>query len=347
MNNQDQHQPELFSTSPQSSAVPREQYLEAVSGVARWSEKHGCKGILVYADNSLVDPWLVSQIILQSTDHLCPLVAVQPVYMHPYAVAKLVSSLGHLYGRRIYLNMVAGGFKNDLAALNDSTPHDLRYTRLIEYTTIVKQLTTSASPVSYRGEFYTVTRLKLEPPLPPELAPGIFVSGSSEAGLAAAHALGATAVQYPKPITECEEAPPDDEIDYGIRVGIVARASADDAWNIVHERFPDDRKGELKHQLAMTTSDSFWHAQLSETAKRTRDGNSAYWMAPFETYKSFCPYLVGNYEQVGDELAKYLKFGFRKIILDIPPDEQEFHHIRIAFDHALRTAQCTNSYRTA
>ena len=117
---------EVFATSPQSSQVPRDEYLKNVIDVARWSEAAGCRGTLVYTDNSLVDPWLVAQVILQNTKTLAPLVAVQPIYMHPYAVAKMVASYAHLYGRKIYLNMVAGGFKNDLMALNDPTPHDER-----------------------------------------------------------------------------------------------------------------------------------------------------------------------------------------------------------------------------
>src|SRR5207244_4114000 len=117
---------------------------------------------------------------------------------HPYAVAKLVASFGHLYGRRIYLNMVAGGFKNDLVALNDTTPHDRRYDRLIEYTRIIRDLLASSLPVSHEGEYYTVKNLKLTPPLAPELFPGIFVSGSSDAGLAAAKAIGAVAVKDPE-----------------------------------------------------------------------------------------------------------------------------------------------------
>src|SRR2546430_1235020 len=121
----------VFSTCPQSSVVDRESYIQNVIDVARWSEEAGCEGILVYTDNSLVDPWLVSQIIIQHTTRLCPLIAIQPVFMHPYSVAKMVSSLGHFYRRRTYLNMVAGGFKNDLTALHDTTPHDKRYVRLV------------------------------------------------------------------------------------------------------------------------------------------------------------------------------------------------------------------------
>src|SRR2546422_8549991 len=174
---------EVFSTCTQSTDGNPEAYVQRVADVARWSEQAGCKGILVYSDNRLVDAWLASHIIIQNTTRLCPLVAVQPIYIHPYAVAKLVASFGHMYGRRIYLNMVAGGFKNDLVALNDTTPHDKRYDRLIEYTRIIRDLLASSLPVSHEGEYYTVKNLKLTPPLAPELFPGIFVSGSSDAGL--------------------------------------------------------------------------------------------------------------------------------------------------------------------
>ncbi len=324
---------EVFSTCPQSSDGDRDTYGQRVADVARWSERTGGKGILVYSDNRLVDPWLASQIIIQSTARLCPLVAIQPVYMHPYAVAKMVASLGHLYGRRIYLNMVAGGFKNDLTALNDTTPHDKRYERLIEYTLIIRQLLAGGTAVSFDGEFYSVKNLRLTPTLSPELFPGIFVSGSSEAGLAAAKAIGATAVKYPK--APGEEVVPDEGVGAGVRVGIIAREDGDAAWETAHERFPEDRKGQLTHQLAMKVSDSAWHKQLSELAAATVSGESPYWLVPFQNYKTMCPYLVGSYERVGEELARYIGLGYRSFILDIPPTEEELHHASQAFQRAV------------
>ncbi|WP_322569846.1 LLM class flavin-dependent oxidoreductase [Rhodohalobacter sp.] len=108
--------------------------------VSQWSEEFGCKGILVYADNGLVDPWLVSQEILKSTERLSPLVAVQPVYMHPYTVAKMVSTFGFMYNRQIYLNMIAGGFKNDRKRLMTILLTTDRYNRLTEYTSIIIDL---------------------------------------------------------------------------------------------------------------------------------------------------------------------------------------------------------------
>jgi alkanesulfonate monooxygenase len=323
----------VFSTSPQSSAVERERYFQNIIDVARWSEEAGCEGVLIYTDNSLVDQWLVAQIVIQNTSRLCPLLAIQPVYMHPYSVAKMVSSLGHLYGRRVYLNMVAGGFKNDLAALNDTTPHDKRYARLVEYTTIIQELLRSPFPVSYHGEFYVVDKLRMAPPLPADLIPGIVVSGSSPAGLTAALALGATAVKYPQP-ADCEEDCQSEAGESGIRIGIIARESDEEAWQIADTRFPQDRKGQLTHQLAMKTSDSAWHKQLSQMAIETKGRVSPYWLWPFENYKTFCPYLVGSYQSVAPELAMYIECGHRTFILDIPPAQEELRHINVVFSHA-------------
>src|SRR5262249_55606902 len=156
----------VFSTCPQSSDHASPEYAARVIDVAKWSEANGCEGILVYTDNRIVDPWLVAQTIIQHTSRLSPLVAVQPVYMHPYSVAKMVTSFGFLYGRRVYLNMVAGGFSNDLVSLDDTSSHDRRYDRLVEYTQIVTRLLTEESALSFDGEVYRIKNVKLSPRLP-------------------------------------------------------------------------------------------------------------------------------------------------------------------------------------
>ena len=327
---------ELFSTCPSwiRGADPRA-HLLWVRDAARWSEAAGCTGMLVYTDNSQPDPWVIAQALVHATATICPLVAVQPMYMHPYSTAKLVSTFGHLFGRRIYLNMVAGGFTNDLKALSDGTGHDRRYDRLIEYTEIVQRLLASCTPLTYEGEFYQTFNLRIDPPLPPELAPGVFVSGSSAAGQAAARALGARAIRYPKPPAE-ETETVGDGLECGIRVGILARETDDEAWTIAQTRFPADRKGELAHQLAMKVSDSQWHRQLSDREQAA--AGDVYWLGPFERYQTMCPYLVGSYGSVAQEVARYLDRGYRTFILDIPADAQDLPHSQRVFDEARTLA---------
>jgi alkanesulfonate monooxygenase len=323
---------EVFSTCPPSTGMDQGLYLNRMVEIACWSEEAGCTGILVYSDNSSLDPWLLSHIIIQQTTSLCPLVAIQPVYMHPYWIAKQVASLAYLYSRRVYLNMVAGGFRNDLEALNDTTPHDQRYDRLIEYTTILMRLLGSQAALTYEGEFHRVTKLKLTPPLPEVLIPGVFVSGSSDAGVAAAKALGAVAIRYPKPAGD------DDSsrglAAEGIRVGIIARAKEEDAWDVANERFPEDRKGQLTRQMASNVSDSVWHRQLSRLDVDVE--KSPYWLVPFNNYKTLCPYLVGSYDQVAEQLSRYFDAGCRTIILDVPPSAEELHHTFAAVDAAAQ-----------
>lgn len=322
---------DIFTTCPPWRGESGPEYLQQVCNIARWSDDARCTGMLIYTDNGLLDPWLVSQVVMRNTQSLAPLVAVQPVYMHPYTVAKMVSTLSLLYERRICLNMVAGGFKHDLAALNDLTPHDRRYDRLREYTTVIRRLLQSACPISFEGEFYRVERLALKPPLPPHLSPLITVSGSSPAGVAAARALDAIPIQYPEPPDRCAGAGEDGNRGCGIRVGIIARQDEEEAWRIADQRFPSDRAGQITHAVAMKTSDSVWHHTLS-VAGQTLKARSTYWLVPFENYKTFCPYLVGSYEQVAEQISRYMWSGYRTFILDVPASPEDLFHIGRVFE---------------
>jgi alkanesulfonate monooxygenase len=328
----------IFSTAPQSKDVASREYHQRIVDVARWSEDFGCDGILVYTDNGIVDPWQVAQIVVEHTESLAPLVAVQPVYMHPYSVAKKLATFAYLYGRRLWINMVAGGFRNDLIALDDRTPHDDRYLRLTEYTMIIRRLLEGRGPVTFEGKYYRVENLTMSPPMPEGLFPGITVSGSSESGMQAAADIGAIAIRYPKEPAEEKGVPPQAKSPVGVRVGIIARDTQEEAWRVALERFPDDRKGQLTHQLAMKVSDSLWHKQLSGKDDSTARGTSPYWLGPFHNYKTFCPYLVGTYDDVADLVGSYIGFGFDTFILDIPPSQEELEHTRTVFDKATAVA---------
>ncbi|MEZ5868447.1 MAG: LLM class flavin-dependent oxidoreductase [Defluviimonas denitrificans] len=100
----------FYTTCPPSTAYDAQSYPARVSQVARWSEAAGAEGALIYTDNSLVDPWTVAQMMLMETKRFIPMIATQPVYMPPFSVAKRIASLALLTGRKVALNMVAGGF---------------------------------------------------------------------------------------------------------------------------------------------------------------------------------------------------------------------------------------------
>jgi alkanesulfonate monooxygenase len=170
-----------------------------------------------------------------------------------------------------------------------------------------------------------------------DLLPGVLMSGSSDAGLSAARRTGAIAVQYPEP-PGTPRANAGDHGPSGVRIGIIARPREEQAWNVAMERFPPDRKGQLTRQLATKVSDSSWHHRLSEIGEQTAETRETYWLHPFNSYQTNCPYLVGSYRSVADELGRYIALGYRSFILDIPFSAEEFEHIGAVFHDAAREA---------
>src|SRR5206468_7618576 len=126
--------------------------------------------------------------IIRHTRSLCPLVAIRPAFMHPVSVAKMVATIDYMYGRRLFLNLMATVLTREPAPreaspddkrmnqiveyTDDPTPTDGRYERLVEYAEIVKRLLGSPAPLTYHGEFYRVDQLKLAMVHSPELFPG-------------------------------------------------------------------------------------------------------------------------------------------------------------------------------
>lgn len=318
-------------------------YRDRVIEATQWTEDCGFDGMLVYIDNSLVNNWSVAQMVMEHSETLTPLIATQPVYMHPYWVAKSIATFSHIYGRRIALNMLAGAFRGDLIALGDPTPHDRRYDRMTEFTQILQQLLDgSGKAVTYEGEFYQIKNLKVQPSIDKDMAPIVLMSGSSEAGLATAKTLDAVAVRYPEPVSFYEERPLEKGIDYGIRMGIIARDDAEEAWKIAEARFQEDRRGQVVHQMAMKASDSKWHKDLTAIKQEELTEAFPYWLTPFHNYKTFCPYLVGDFDRISSIVARYIQVGFRTFITDIPLTLEELECqqkvLQMAIDKAAARA---------
>src|SRR5207249_1035826 len=138
---------------------------------------------------------------------------------------------------------------------------------------------------------------------------------------------GAVPIKYPEPPEQCSTSADQRNRGCGIRVGIIARKSADEAWEEADRRFPPDRGGQIMHTLAMKVSDSVWHKTLSDIHAAIKEKRGTYWLWPFENYKTFCPYLVGSYEEVAGEVGRYLAVGYSTFILDVPACAADLEHI--------------------
>lgn len=322
-----------FTISPRT--LDKVDYWGNIQRVVDWSEKFGCTGVLLFEGNdTYVNPWLAAQETIAKTDRLCPLIAVNPVYMHPFTAAKMVSSFVQMFGRKIYLNMITGTALSYLEALNEQTSHDDRYDKLREYTEIVMALLESTKPLNYSGKYYTVSNLMLQPGIPKELLPEILLSGQSDAARKICRELKAIGLQMLQP--DFEESL---EETGSIHFGIITREDESEAWDVAYKLVPNNEEDQEILDMSMKNTDSVWKRRMRLAADEPDRADTGYWLQPFRNFRADCAYIVGDYQRIADVFVRLIRGGIDVFVLDIQPQEEEFEHISRAFDIARQQLQ--------
>lgn len=315
----------VFTISPRTLGV--DTYWSDVCQTIRWSEEYKCSGMLIFTGNDVyIEPWLVAQLLLERTKSLVPLVAVNPIYVHPFTAARMVASLTHLYQRRIYLNMVTGTALNHMEALGDCLTHDERYARMQEYILIIKSLTGSTKPFSMTGRFYKLKNAVLPAGMAPELCPEFVLAGQSSAAREICGRTGATGMQMLS--SKLENGVGDAS---GIHFGLVTRPQKDEAWMVADRLFPARAEDRAVLDLSMRNTDSVWKLRMKYEADQPNVAESGYWLEPFRNCKADCPYFTGSYQQAAVLISGLIRGGIKMFILDIPATEEEYYHISQAF----------------
>jgi alkanesulfonate monooxygenase len=325
---------DVYSTLLGYSAGPRERVLAADRRVWTAADAAGLRGALIFTSAHNFDPFTVAQRMLESTERLVPLVAVQPPFTHPFHVARQVSTLLYHYGRQLDLNLITGGDHRYLRMVGNDLDHDERYKRLIEFGQILERLM-RGGPTTFHGEHYQVRDAVVQPAMPEQLVPRMFVAGSSPACRLAAKALGVTQLMYPREVEhyEAEQATAATLAGNGVRLGILARDTSDAAWTAAERRFPSSPRAEavlLRSRMRHRESD--WVASLMNDSRP----DSPYWLGPFRSGREFCPFLVGSHREVGDYLSRYLRLGVTTLILHAVQEDDDVPNAVVAIEDAVR-----------
>jgi alkanesulfonate monooxygenase len=307
-------------------AIPRNpnpaKYVDELMRIARFSDVNGFAGILLFTGNDIfVEPWSMAQHILAHTSKSSPLIAVNPIYMHPFTVAKFVSSFALLYQRKVYLNMVTGTAMSDLRSLGDQYSHEDRYSRLGEFIYVVRELLAGTRPFSFRGKFYATNNLQLRPRLPAALMPEFLIAGQSDDAHRVWREMGCLMMHMLTPnLEEGLNAP-------GVNFGIFARRTREQARREAKLFFQDSVENRELLKYTMENTDSVWKRRLNEAGQTGELHKNGYWLLPFLTYQADCPYLVGSYADIGANLRRFAEKNVGTIILDVVADEQELQHV--------------------
>lgn len=324
----------IIGSTPSSAGDTRHDFIGRFDRTVRRLDEAGWTSALIYTSNAGLDPWVLAQRLIVASSTLRPLVAVQPIYSHPFTVANKVASLATLYGRGVDLNFVAGDHPRDREGLDDALEHDRRYDRITEYAGIVHALLSSPRPVTRTGVFFTVRNLQIPERPRPEERPAFLISGSSPAAQATAKAISACAIEYPDPPRTAREEPV--SLERGLRIGIIAAGTEEKAWDVAKRRFPPSEDGAAMRTFASKASDSHWVKGLLMAPEQAE--GDPYWLGPFKNFHRACPYLVGSHVQVEAALKSYIRAGYRTFLIDTVATDEEAHDVTKLFAGLARIA---------
>ncbi|GAB7046438.1 LLM class flavin-dependent oxidoreductase [Catenuloplanes indicus] len=308
---------------------------DSIRGLARRAEKYGYTGLLAFYNHENIDPWVVAAVMLQATRSLVPLVALQPYAVPPITAAKTLHDLATLYRRRIDVNLITGGIRGELGQVGDDVDHDGRYDRAVEHISIVRRLTSSPEPLTHEGTYYRTRKLLAHAVLPEDLRPRVFVAGSSAANLRAALDVADATITHPEPVDAfaARFAAPrhGHRPRIGIRVGLIARPTDEEAWDVARRGYPPDRRAMAMTALK-TRSESDWNRRIARLAVAADVHDEVYWTGAYRSDRALMPQLVGSYERVAAYLRRYLALGVRELLLGGVLDEEEFAHCDVVLD---------------
>jgi alkanesulfonate monooxygenase len=305
-------------------------YLALVAGAA---EKAGFDAVLTPTGTWCEDAWLTTAALLRETTRLRFLVAFRPGSVAPTLAAQQAATFQRLSQGRLLLNVVTGGSADEQHRFGDWSEKDERYERTAEFLTIVRGAW-SGTPFDFTGRHYRVAGATITGPLDP--VPGIFFGGSSDAGkrVAAEHAdvwlmWGEPPDAARAQVAEVREraAAAGRELRYGIRLHVIARPKAADAWaqaDRLLEAMPPDVVAKAFRRLSREESEGQQRMLALHGGRRDGLVISPNLWAGFGLVRSGAgTALVGSYDEVAERIAEYHALGFDHVILSGQPHLEE------------------------
>jgi alkanesulfonate monooxygenase len=303
--------------------------------VARAAEELGFTAALTPTGTWCEDAWLITAALTQVTERLKFLVALRPGVQSPTLAAQAAATYQRLSGGRLLLNTVIGGDDTEQRRYGDYLDKDARYARADEWLQVVRGVW-SGEPFSLEGEHVKVTdALLLNPPQWPE----VYLGGASAAALRTAARQADVYLTWGEPPAQvaeqlarvrAEEArlrELETPLRFGIRLHVVARANADDAWAAAEALIADADQATIDAAQGVL-SGAVSEGQQRQIAlhKGNRDNlevSPNLWAGLGLLRPGAGTALVGSYDEVADRIAEYHELGIDEFIFSGYPHLEE------------------------
>lgn len=320
-----------------AAAHPRKATLDYLTAVARAAEGGGFTAALTPVGAGCPDPWIVCSAIAARTEKIKMLVAFRTGFALPTLVAQQAAAFQELTGGRLALNAVTGGQAAEQRAYGDFLDHDARYARTAEVLEVLRK-SFAGEAFDYEGAHYRVERGGLGAAVSP--APPIYFGGASPAAEAVAARLADTYLMWGEPPAAIAErvariralaALHGRELKLGIRLHVIARESADEAWAHAAKLLAGMSPERIAAaQARFASMESVGQARMTALHGGRADQLEIapnLWAGVGLVREGAGTALVGSYQQVADRIAEYAALGLDEFILSGWPHLEEAERV--------------------
>lgn len=314
----------------------REPTLDYLGQIARSAEQQGFEAALTPTSTDCHDAWIATASIAQLTQRLKFLVAFRPGLITPTLAAQMASTYQRFTGNRLLLNVVTGGEDAEQRRFGDPLSKDERYARTGEFLHIVRRLF-AGERVDFEGEHLWVQDAVLPDPAP---APEIFFGGSSPAAIDVAARYSDVYLTWGEPPALAQEKVErvrsaarsvGREIDYGIRLHVIARPTSQEAWAQADRLLSglDPRKiADAQRRQAASQSEGQRRMTALHGGRTDQlEVSPNLWAGVGLVRGGAGTALVGSYEEVAERIAEYHDLGLSHYILSGYPHLEETYHV--------------------
>ena len=283
----------------------------------------------------LAETWTTVTALAAVTDRIRFLVAVRPGFVSTGLFAQMAGTLDQISHGRLDINVVPGGIQGDFERLGEVSGHADRYERAEEFIAACRKLWEAPMPVSFEGRHIRLNGALCSPG-PVAGAPAFYLGGASDRALALAGRQADVYLLWIEPrdkiaerlqralahYAEAGRAPA-----FGLRTHLVMRDSEAEAWEAAKELLARaDSTVQRQRQAVFAGTPMVGQRGQAQAVAEHRLGPHL-WNG-ISTVRVNCgTAVVGDPEQVAEELLGYWRLGIDEFILSGFPHVEECRRV--------------------
>jgi alkanesulfonate monooxygenase len=283
----------------------------------------------------LAETWTTAAALLAVTERIRLLIAVRPGFISTGLFAQMAATLDQISGGRLDLNIVPGGIQGDFERLGETSDHEHRYARAIEFIAALRALWERPEPVVFDGQHIRLNGALVSPG-PVGRGPAFYVGGASPAALAFAaqqaevylawiQPLEATAALFER--TRRQYADRGRVPVFGLRSHLVVRDTEEEAWRAADELL-SQAAAAVREQRQLVFAGTPMVGQQAQARAYERHRVGRHLWNGISTVRVNCgTAIVGDPRQVADELLGYWRLGVDEFILSGYPHVEECRRV--------------------